>query len=179
MKRVYKYPPLLRSFRGGQGGSNKSWWQTIYLDLTKECNTDTSLFLSPISHIHTSKFNLIMFLKYKIWFDFSFQSGGAWPGSAHDPGGGHPVLPRPRDPAGRQALHKLHRHVVCGLHLRGAPGPADTVPGRRQTRYNIESDNQVTRDLSTTCRIIDKWVKLILRATIKYLIPWTLMTVSK
>ena len=124
-----------------------------------------------VSHIHTTELNYVL-----IWY--LFQSGGAWPGSAHDPGGCHPVLPRPRDPAGRQALHKLHRHVVSGLHLRGAAGPADSVPGRRQPRY-IESDNQVTRDLSTTCRIIDKWVKLILRATIKYLIPWTLMTVSK
>ena len=65
------------------------------------------------------------------------QSGGAWPGGAHDPGGGHPVLPGARDPPRRQALHQLHRHLVRRLHLRGAARPADTVPGRTRRRGQL------------------------------------------
>ena len=66
------------------------------------------------------------------------QSGGAWPGGAHDPGGGDPVLPGAGDPPRRQALHQLHRHLVRRLHLRGAARPADTVPGRTRRRGQWE-----------------------------------------
>ena len=58
------------------------------------------------------------------------QSGGAWPGGAHDPGGGDPVLPGAGDPPRRQALHQLHRHLVGGMHLWRTTGKENIVPGK-------------------------------------------------
>ena len=63
---------------------------------------------------------------------FLSQGGGGGPQPADDPGGGDPVLSRPRDPARCQALHQLHRHLVRRLHLRRATGPQDPLPGMFQ-----------------------------------------------
>ena len=57
------------------------------------------------------------------------QGGGGGPQPADDPGGCDSILPRPGDPAGREALHQLHRHLVRWLHLWRASWTQDSVPG--------------------------------------------------
>lgn len=60
-----------------------------------------------------------------------------WPGprrgarsvQAHDPGGGHTVLPGAGDPDGRPPLLRCRGRVVRGVHLWRAARPPHSVPG--------------------------------------------------
>ena len=57
------------------------------------------------------------------------QGARGGPFEAHDAGGGDAVLPRARDPHGRQALHQRRGHVVSRVHLRRASRPTHPLPG--------------------------------------------------